>query len=390
MNDVRDEALGAVLNREATRIESVPVDRLPEVLRRGSRIRAIRFTAIAAAVAIFAGAVSWAGLQNEGPDMIPANIDDWDTFASLEENGWTVQVPPSWRVQKLPACSHAPERIGVVVTNVDFEFLNPRGESPGCEDRFLLNGFPHDGVAFAFKPVGIRSGFFSQPFDTVLPLEPEHFHHPNKLVGSPAVSFLGIWARRTNLAYVRRWEGSEASPRDVAVLDRMISSLRVRGAPTWIDADVETRNELRDLRVALTHPSGWDLTTYPRWSVIDAPNPIAALSSPSVEGGSCRLQPPAPWIRVGPFRDPSVFVLISDATDSWQRPDLPPRPDGFRFQDAIEDVMGPCGLDVRAVRFGFTEAGRQIHVDVMASGSVYREQPEMLLHILNSIKIERA
>ena len=66
MNDVRDEALGAVLDREAIRIESAPVDRLPEVLRRGNRTRAIRFAAIAAAVAVFAGAVSWAGLQNEG------------------------------------------------------------------------------------------------------------------------------------------------------------------------------------------------------------------------------------------------------------------------------------------------------------------------------------
>src|SRR5687767_11516844 len=146
MNDVRDEALGAVLDREAARIESTPVGRLPEVLRRGSRMRAIRFTAIAAAVAVFVGAVSWAGLQNEGRGMIPANIDDWDTFASLEENGWTIQVPPPWRVQELPACSNAPERIGVIVTNVDFEFLDPRGESPQCEDRLVYDEFPDDGV----------------------------------------------------------------------------------------------------------------------------------------------------------------------------------------------------------------------------------------------------
>jgi hypothetical protein len=390
MNDVRDEALGALLDREATRIESAPVARLPEVLRRGSRMRTIRFTAIAAAVAIFTGAVSWAGLQNEGREPIPANIEDWDTFASLENNGWTIQVPPPWRVQELPACSNAPERIGVIVTNVDFEFLNPRGETPACEDRFLFSGFPENGVAFAFKPVGIRSGFFRQPLDTVFPLEPGHLHRPNNVVGSPAMSFLGIWARRSNPAYVRRWEGPEASPRDVAALDRMISSLRVRGAPTWIDAEVETRNELRDLQVALTHPSGWDLRTYPRWSIIDAPNPVAALASPGVQRGLCRLQPLAPWIRVGRFRDPSVFVLISDATDSWQRPDLPARPDVFRFEDAIEGVKGRCGSDVRAVRFGFKAAGRQIHVEVIASGSVYREQPELLLHILNSIRIERA
>ena len=104
MNDVRDEALGALLDREATRIESVPIDRVPEVLRRGSRRRALRFTAIAASLAVFVGAVSWAGLQNEGRETIPANIENWDTFASLEENGWTVQVPPRGKCRSsLPA-----------------------------------------------------------------------------------------------------------------------------------------------------------------------------------------------------------------------------------------------------------------------------------------------
>ena len=390
MNDVRDEALGALLDGEATRIESAPIDRLPEVLRRGSRKRAIRFTAIAASVAVFVGAVSWAGLRNEDRrEPIPANIADWDTFASLEENGWTVQVPPSWQVEELPACPNAPERIGVMVTNVDFEFRDPRGGPPDCEDRLLFAGFPRDGVAFEFMPVGIRWGIFQQPFDTVLPLTSPLLHHTDGIRGGPAESFLGIWVRRSELAYVRRFEGPNALSGDVRALDRMLGSLQVRGASSWIEAEVEPKDELRDLRIAINHPSGWHLSTYPRWSVIDAPNPLVALASP-IEGGSCRLLPLAPFIRVGQFRDPSVFVLISDATDSWQSPDLPARPNAFRFQDAIEDEKARCGRDVRALRFGFREAGRQIHVDVMASGSVYRQQPEMLLHILNSIRIEKA
>jgi hypothetical protein len=390
MNDVRDEALGALLDREATRIESARVDRLPDVLRRGSRMRAARFTAIAVAVTVFAGVVSWAGLQNEGPEKIPANIDDWATFASFEENGWTVQVPPPWRVQELPACSIAPERIGVMVTNVDFEFRDPRGGSPDCEDRLLFAGFPRDGVAFEFMPVGGRFGILRQPFDTVLPLTPRLLHHTDGIRGGPAESFLGIWVRRSELAYVRRFEGPDAASGDVRALDRMLGSLQVRGAPSWIEAEVEPKDEHQDLRIALTHPSGWNIDTYPRFSVIDAPNPIAAVASPDVKGGSCRLLPLAPFTRVGRFPDPSVFILVSDATDSWVSPDLPARPDVLRVQDAIEDVKGRCGPDVRALRFGFKEAGRQIHVDVMASGSVYRQQPEMLLHILNSIRIERA
>jgi hypothetical protein len=389
MNDVRDEALGAALDREATRIESAPRDRLPEVLRRGTRLRAIRFTAIAAAVAIFAGVVSWAGLQNEDGETIPANISDWNTFASLEENGWTVQIPPPWRVQELPSCPNAPERIGVIVTNVDFEFRDPRGGPPDCEDRLLFAGFPRDGVAFEFMPAGGRFGVFRQPFDTVLPLSRQLLHQTDGIRGGPAESFLGIWVRRSELAYVRRFEGPDAPSGDVRALDRMLGSLRVRRAPSWIAAEVEPKDELQDLRIAITHPSGWEVSTSPRFSVIDAPNPIASVASPSVEGGSCR-EPLAPFTPVGRLRDPSVFVLISDATDSWTSPDLPTRPDVLRFRDAIQDVKGRCGQDVRALRFGFTEAGRQIHVDVMASGWVYRVQPEMLLHILNSIRIERA
>ncbi len=196
MNDVRDEALGAVLDREAARIESTPVDRLPEVLRRGSRMRAIRFTAIAAAVAVFVGAVSWAGLQNEGRGTIPANIDDWDTFASLEENGWTIQVPPPWQVQELPACPNAPERIGVIVTNVDFEFLNPRGETPECEDRFLFRRIPG-------RWGGVRVQAGRDPI-RLLPSTVRHRAPARARTLSPAeqgrrevpaASFIGIWAQ---------------------------------------------------------------------------------------------------------------------------------------------------------------------------------------------------
>ena len=387
MNDVRDEPLGAILERAAIGLESAPTDRLPEVLRRGSRMRATRFTAISAAVAVFAGAVSWAGLQNEDRGTIPANIADWDTFASLEENGWTVQVPPSWRVQELPACENAPERIGMIVTNVDFEFLDPRGESPQCEDRFVFHGFPSEGVAFAFMPVGIRFGIFRQPYDTVLPLAPELLHQTDGIKGGPAASFLGIWARRSNLAYVRRWEGPEASAGDVAALDRILSSLRVRGVTRWVEGRARS---LGDVGVSFLRPDTWSFAGYPHAIVIDAPTPILRLRSPGIRLDGCEL-PGTPWIQVGRLNENGIEIVVSDASESFGPPDLPTRLDPFGFADALRRRWVTCRGDrLRVSTFGFEDAGKPIYVDVIASTSADRNQPEMLLYILNSIRIEEA
>jgi hypothetical protein len=258
MNDVRDEALGAKLEQVASRIESVPVDRLPEVLRRGSRMRAIRFTAIAAAVAIFVGTVSWVGLQNEGRGTIPADIADWNTFASLEENGWTIQFPPSWRVQELPSCPNAPDRIGVILTSVDFEFLNPRGESPQCEDRFVFDGFPSDGVAFAFMPVGIRFGIVIPQPDTVFPLSPDRLMKTDSISPGVHQSFLDVWEGTVILASVSRWVGPDASAADIDALDRVLASLQVRSGDRWTETEggLTTLHDEKDDYV-ITYPAYW-------------------------------------------------------------------------------------------------------------------------------------
>lgn len=272
MNDVRDEALGTLLERAAVGIESAPVDSLPEVLRRGSRLRAIRFTAIAAAVAVFVGAVSWAGLQIEGRGTIPANIADWDTFASLGENDWTVQVPPSWRVQELPACPNAPERIGVSVTNTDFIFRDPRGELPGCGERHVFEGFPRDGVVFQFQPWGDWGLFLPQP-STDLPLSADLLESSGAIKGGPSEKNAAVWVGGRLVGIVRRYVGSHASAADVAALDRMLESFRVRSVDRW--------TETGDGRTTLHHePSGYTITYPDGWAVADK-NLTPWLSSPS-------------------------------------------------------------------------------------------------------------
>jgi hypothetical protein len=387
MNDVRDEALAAVLDREAARIESAPVDRLPEVLRRGSRMRAIRFTAVAAAVAVFAGAVSWAGLQNEGRGTIPANIDDWDTFASLEDNGWTVQVPPSWRIQELPPCPNAPERIGMIVTNVDFEFRNPRGESPRCEDRFVFQGFPTDGVAFAFMPVGARWGILQPEPHTTFPLTPGRLRHTSTLSGGASESFLDVGVKGELFAFVRRWVGQEAESDDVAALDRLLSSLRLANPPwVWTAATMSaTRAELR-------HPSSFVATGFRHPTVIDAPTPILRLASPSVAQGECG---PFFWRHLGlgfaGLEDRGVVVVVSDATEAWIS-DYGARPSRFGTSTASEQGRLRCnGRPFHLLVWRFAESGRQIVLEVaVTEGTRERLEGQPISTILDSIRIEEA
>ena len=393
MIDVRDEALGSALDRAAERIEAAPRDRLPEVLRKGSRRRAGRLTAIGAAVAVFVGAVSWTGLSLPSEDVaIPGNVADWRTFASLEENGWTIETPTRWRTLALPACPGAEERIGVMVTNVEFEFRDPQGGSPDCGDRLVMAGFPRDGVVLGFQPIVGDSipGFIFEEPDTVLPLAPQLLVQTGGIRGGPAESYQGIWHDGDWIGTIRRFVGPDASADDIEALDRMLASFRVRGAPRWIQDAVAPRNELEDLEIRLTRPSDWRLATYPRWSVIDAPNPLVGLSSPAVREGRCRPDPLILPLGLGHFRDDSVLVLISDATDAWTVPDLPPRPDAFQFQDALLDEGRRCGESVRVLRFGFEAVGRQIFVDVLAPSDVFQNDGELIRYILDSIEITKA
>jgi hypothetical protein len=388
MNDVRDEALGVLLERTATRIESATADRLPEVLRRGSRRRTVRFTAVGAALALFAGGVGWAGLTFPTDDVIPADVSDWRTFASLDENGWTIQVPPPWRIQELPACSNAPERIGVIVTNTDFPFLNPRSESPQCEDRFVFHGFPSDGVAFAFMPRGSVHGLFWPSPDTAFPLSPDLLIVSGGITGGPAESFQSIWLRREPLGVIRRWIGPDATARDVAALDTMLGSFHVRGAPRWVEEEIVQDG----VAVTVRYPEGWLATTVRAPTTEDAPTPLMLLTSPRIGGGSCS---PFLDIQLGSFRRFGVAVLVADgrtagfATSPGEDP-FPPRPDQFRFRDAAEASIAGCDESARVLSFRFEEAGLPISMTVAATEAVYREQPEMLLHILNSIRIEEA
>jgi hypothetical protein len=330
--------------------------------------------------------VSWAGLQNEGGGTIPADVDDWDTFASLEENGWTVQVPPPWQVQEFSACPNAPERIGVSVTNTDFIFRDPRGEPPSCGERQVFAGFPRDGVVLQFQPWG-DFGLFRPLPDTPFPLSGGSLQRSGGIKGGPTESNTAVSVNGKIVGFVRRYVGPEASPRDTAALDRILSSLRVRGGARWVEGRAQS---LGGIEVSFLRPESWTFAGYPHAIVIDAPTPILRLRSPGVRDSGCEL-PGTPWIQVGRFDEFGVEIVVSDASDSFGPPDHPARPDSLGFGDALRRRWIICGGDrLRVSTFGFEDAGRPIYVDVIASALADGGQRQLLLQILNSIRIEPA
>lgn len=387
MNDVRDEALGTILDRAAEGIESEPADRLPEVLRRGNRRRAGRFTALGVSIATFVGAVSWAGLTLPGSDRIPADIGDWHAFASLEANGWMIQLPPTWRVQQLPPCPNAPERIGAIVTNTDFVFRNPQGEPPKCEDRFVWAGFPRDGVAITFQPRGSFSGIFEPPANTSFPITPGSLIQTDSIRGGPAESFDSVVLHGTTLGVIRRFVGPEASFEDVDALDRMLATFALADPPwTWTSATVlSTRVEIR-------HPGTFEVTRFRLPLVIDAPAPMVRITSPDVRKGLCG---PAFWRvldlgfrRLGPD---GVAVVVSDATEAWS-PDFPARPARFDLAGASDhDALLCFGQTYEVTVFRFEESRRQIVVEVVTrEGGMDDLRASPLEYMLNSIEISTA
>jgi hypothetical protein len=283
MNDVRDEALGALLDGAAPGIEPAPGDGLQEVLRRGSRRRVIRFTAIGAAVVVFTGSIAWAGLTlPRDIERIPADIREWRTFASLEDDGWTAQVPPSWRIQDVGRCQgpHLQLR-GAIVISVDFELRNRQGGLAGCWDAYVWAGFPRDGVGFAFQPYS-PFGLATRGPVTPFPLTPDAFAQTGAVRGGPSESYaiIRIPGEFYPVAFVRRWLGPDASPDDVATLDRLLGSLQVLGAARWTEvsgAHATLHDEVRDYSV--TYPSGWTVAEENLTPWLSSPGEILSLGT---------------------------------------------------------------------------------------------------------------
>ena len=401
MNDVRDEQLGITIERVAGVIEAEPIDRLPDVLRRGTRRRVARLTAIVAALAIFVGAVSWAGLTlSQDIERIPADIMDWRTFASLENNGWTVQVPPSWKIQELPACATAPERIGVSVTNTDFVFRNPKGELPGCADRHVFAGFPRDGVVFQFQPWGDFGVFPSQP-STDLPLSADLLESSGAIKGGPSEKNAALWVGGRLVGIVRRYVGSDASAVDVAALDRMLVSFRVRSIDRWTETGDGLKTFHDEARgYTITYPDDWKVADENLTPWLSSPSEILSLGtfplriSGHPDDGFRLFDAPVAPAALQDMQSDDAFISLQES-GGVSAGSTESRPDHFGPLGCVESIYG-ChpseelpkawrDAPFRAWWIPFGDAGRAFYLFVAIGNDAPAALREQAWQVANSL-----
>jgi hypothetical protein len=401
MNDVRDEAIGAVLDREAAGIGAAPVDRLPEVLRRGTSRRVARFTAICSAVTVFAGAVAWAGLMfPRERDAVPDNISEWRTFGSLQGDGWTIHAPPAWRIQETGRCQgpHL-QLLGAVVTDVDFRFRNRQGAPAGCGDAYVWSGFPRDGVVFAFQPVSSSMPILTREPATPFPLRPDALAQTGAVRGGPSESYVTVWipAEDYPVAIVRRWVGPEATTEDVAALDRLLGSLQVRGAARWTDAgatNATLHDEERGYEV--TYPADWIVADENLTPWLSSPGEILSLGtfplrvSEDPEDGLRIWDAPVAPAALADMTSDDVFVSLQETSLA-----------GFGDRDRRPGTFGPRGCDVSIlgctpqedpfeVAFDswwipFSDAGRAFYLAIAIGDDVTPELREQAWAVADSL-----
>ena len=236
---------------------------------RGGRRRGLRGAAAVLTVVVFVGVVAWAAtFVRRGTDVA--------THGSLAREGWTMQTPSDWRAQTIDACRGVDGTItdGIIVTDVDFAFRDPEGGPPSCEDRFVFDGFPDDGVALSVEPVGVRPGLgFEQPVDTPFPVQPRTMTTTDSIRGGPSMSYVPIYIDGALRGFVRRWEGPRADPAAVIELDRALGSIDVRGAAHWVSGEVPASGPGT---VRYRYPDDWTVTG-DEWPVrFDSPGVVGA------------------------------------------------------------------------------------------------------------------
>lgn len=168
-NDVRDEALGRLLDGVASKIEATP--RIQPVVRRGSLKRGARTTAMVAAVAVFVGTVGYGALQMRRTAQPVWDPSTWNTHRNPD--GWTASYPDGWHVQSFSQPVGHVSLSGAFFSNVAHDFHHPDLGPNEATSAWDLSSFPPDGVAVSLERfVGGRFFGPGHP-DTPFPLSIE-------------------------------------------------------------------------------------------------------------------------------------------------------------------------------------------------------------------------
>jgi hypothetical protein len=222
--DLRDQELADRLEAAIAHVAPDPADRARSVRRRGSIRRVTRWSAVAAALAVFLGSLGWAAFALRGssrPTALPAiDTSGWRTYDGLKP--WVLRYPPGWHVAPYGA---AGGHCGVLISNVDHQFRHP--VLPDTQTTaWDFRGLPDDLAVIDLHTCDL--GPIVRPTQTIFPLSlddlPLVTAPPNLRFGAPQpFRVTRIWPGFTLAA----WFGPDASAHDRAAAAAVIGSLQV-------------------------------------------------------------------------------------------------------------------------------------------------------------------
>jgi hypothetical protein len=351
---------------------------IPSVGRGVMGVAMVRRTRVVLLLAVVLAACT--GAPNPTPNApvnrkLPGGLMQAGT---LESTGWSIQFPEGWHVQTLPGCANAPNRTGIIVSNVAYRFTNPDGRTPGCEDRLIHPGFPSDGVAIGLDPVGVRIGIFRREGATPFPLSWRQLEVASPGADGPRAFYLGLVVHGAPSFYVRAWIGDTASYAARREAAAVLSSIVVQGEARW------KRYEDPGGRFSATIPDDWIVSP----AELAGDHQYGAMTTFPVQPlwGAC--QPPFPVSLVG-MRVNDVAISVGPALDGERS--TGPRPPRFGPSSVEFRRWNTCQVEGGTLltgSFTFTDAGAARHVEVGFGGMAAHDGQlaRQVWMILNSLR----
>jgi hypothetical protein len=397
MSDVRDEALGAKLEQEANRIGSVPVDRLPEVLRRGGRLRAIRFTAIGAALAVFAGAISLAGLSLQNETLESGVTLRYSSRAAP----WTFNYPSGWTTKTT-------SRVGPELRTNVLRTIVVNGPMPSLADDYGPNSVGNDALTRKAGDAGaivlVVRFWGGKPSTDDYPLVGPGAFGPD--AESPGWTFRERTRCDGSLCFVVvEWLGPSVSEEDRDAAAETARSVRLADVDRWTESDgVSTTLHDEARRYGVIYPATWLAADENLTPWLGSPVEILSLGtfplrvSEDPEDGFRLFDAPVAPAALKDMRSDDVFISLQEGSEAIALFD--PRPDHFGPLPCEEAIYGcrpsedpDLPADWRDVPFRawwipFQDSGRAFYLFVAVGNEATPELREEAWAVADSLTFD--
>ncbi len=150
--------------------------------------------------------------------------------SAATSGGWKVSYPGEWRAQlqpnTCPGASHQETR-AIIVTNTNFVFrpYSPVGCTVQTFGRWVLAGFPADGVAVGIEPALPFPLGGREPQLRRLPVSLSDLRPTGGIVGGPKESYGLLPTSQPPRFEVRVWIGPEATPAEISQVSQVLGSI---------------------------------------------------------------------------------------------------------------------------------------------------------------------